>query len=168
MYAINNYRLSHFPGQDTQLYNEWCAERAKTDPLFSKCYEEWSCYGELAMESYVRRKKFSWRKGLSVNYLPHQKNIHGDIDKSRRHTVFSFRDYDYTGFLADFSQWDLFWETNIDRQHKAQIEEEIGIKLGPWTVVSFVGREGIFYDFSPKVVTAILESMRARFKVLEE
>ncbi|CAE6435916.1 unnamed protein product [Rhizoctonia solani] len=95
-------------------------------------------------------------------------NERGDIDESRRHTIFAFRDYDYTGYLADFSRWGAFRETDTDRQYKAQIEEEIGIKLGPWTIVSFVGRQGIFYDFSPEVVKAILDRMRARFKQLEE
>ncbi|KAG8686970.1 hypothetical protein FRC11_008041, partial [Ceratobasidium sp. 423] len=95
-------------------------------------------------------------------------NVRGDIDESRRHTIFAFRDYDYTGYLADFSRWDAFRETDTDCQYKAQIEEEVGIKLGPWTIVSFVGRQGIFYDFSPEVVKAILDRMRARFKQLQE
>ncbi|EUC56166.1 hypothetical protein RSOL_164760, partial [Rhizoctonia solani AG-3 Rhs1AP] len=26
---------------DTDLYSQWCVERAEVDPLFAKCYEDW-------------------------------------------------------------------------------------------------------------------------------
>ncbi|KAG9087121.1 hypothetical protein FS749_003156 [Ceratobasidium sp. UAMH 11750] len=120
---------------DTHLFNEWCDERAKTDALFHKCHEECSGFNELAIESYAKRKKFPWRKKISVDYLPHQENEFGDVDMSQQHTIFAFRDYDYTGLLAKFSRWDLFRETDEDREYKAQIEE-LGIKLGPWTIKS--------------------------------
>ncbi|CAE6435929.1 unnamed protein product [Rhizoctonia solani] len=152
---------------DTDLYNGWCTARAKTDPLFAKCYEDRSGFAELAMECYAKRRKVPWRKRLSVNYLPHQINERGEIDDSREHTIFAFREHDYTGLLANFSHWDLFQETEFDRECKAQIEE-LGIQLGPWTIVSFVGKQGIFYDFSPEVATAILERMKAKYKKMEE
>ncbi|CAE6480270.1 unnamed protein product [Rhizoctonia solani] len=152
---------------DINHYTKWCVERTKTDPLCAKCYEDSFCFGELAMESYAKKKQVPWRKRLSVNYIPHQINERGDINDSKQHTIFAFREYDYTGFLADFSRWDLFQETDADRECKTQIEE-LGIELGPWTVVSFVGKQGIFYGFSPEVVAAILERMKAKYKKMEE
>ncbi|CAE6480261.1 unnamed protein product [Rhizoctonia solani] len=152
---------------DTDLYSQWCIERAKIDPLFAKCFEDCSCFGELAIEKYAKRKKVPWRKRLSVNYLPHQVNERGDVDISREHTVFAFREYEYTGLLANLSRWDLFQETDIDREYKAQIEE-LGIELGPWTLVGIVGRQGLFYNFSPEVAAAILERMNAKYNQMED
>ncbi|CAE6339903.1 unnamed protein product [Rhizoctonia solani] len=152
---------------DYRLFNSWCEERAKADPLFAECYEEHSGFGELTVESYAKKKKLPWRRKLSVDYLPCQKNESGDIDLSQQRTIFAFRDYDYDGLLAKFSRWALFQETDTDREYKAQIEE-LGIELGPWTVVSYVGLQGIFYNFSPEVVTAILERMKAKNKKIQE
>ncbi|KAG9074868.1 hypothetical protein FRC06_010414, partial [Ceratobasidium sp. 370] len=48
-----------------------------------------------------------------------------------------------------------------DRQSKAQIEE-LGFELGPWTIVSSVGHQGLFYNFSPDTIRGIQERMRIK------
>ncbi|KAG8737989.1 hypothetical protein FRC10_007429 [Ceratobasidium sp. 414] len=171
---------------DGRQFNEWCVARAKTDPLFLKCRKYWSGYNEHAMESYAKRKKLPWRKSLTVDYLPHPTVCHklllvttnppngqrqdecGTIDATQEHTIFAFRDYDYTGPLAKFNYWHLYEETDQDREFKAQIEE-LGFELGPWTIVSSVGHQGLFYNFSPETIRGIQERMKiSKQKKLEK
>ncbi|KAG8706391.1 hypothetical protein FRC08_001102 [Ceratobasidium sp. 394] len=147
--------------EDARQFNEWCAVRAKTDPLFLKCGKYWFGYNEHAMESYAKRKKVPWRKGLTVDYLPHPTDEHGSVDTTRENTIFAFRDYDYTGPLAKFNYWHIYEETDQDREFKAQIEE-LGFELGPWTIVSSVGPQGLFYNFSAETIRWIQERMKIK------
>ncbi|KAG9082247.1 hypothetical protein FRC06_005151, partial [Ceratobasidium sp. 370] len=103
------------------------------------------------MESYAKGVKLPWCKRLTVDYPPHATDEYGAVDATREHTIFAFRDYDYTGPLGEFNYWYLYEETDQDRQSKAQIAE-LGFELGPWTIVSSVGHQGLFYNFSPETI----------------
>ncbi|CAE6462322.1 unnamed protein product [Rhizoctonia solani] len=147
---------------DSHLFDQWCITREATDPLFLKCRKD--CYGfnEHAMETYAKRMKLPWRKKISIDYLPYPKESLGAVESTRRYTIFAFRDYEITGSLLRFSSWRQYQETDRDREYKSQIEELLGFELGAWTVVSSIGHQGLFYNFSAETKPAIIDFIRQR------
>ncbi|KAL5638646.1 hypothetical protein ACGC1H_003114 [Rhizoctonia solani] len=144
------------------LFDPWCRARETTDSLFQKCRQDCGGFNEHAMEAYAKRMKLSWRKRISIDYLPYPKDELGAVDTTRKHVIFAFRDYDFNGPLIKFSSWHKYQETDKDRHYKIQIEELLGFELGPWTIVSNVGHQGLFYNFSPETIPAIYGLMRQR------
>ncbi|CAE6498449.1 unnamed protein product [Rhizoctonia solani] len=144
------------------LFDQWCTTRETADSLFLKCRQDYGGFNEHAMEAYAKRMKLPWRKKISIDYLPYPKDELGAVDTTRKHTIFALRDYDFTGPLIKFSSWSRYQETDKDRGYKAQIEDLLGFELGAWTIVSSVGHQGLFYDFSPEIIPAIYDLMRQR------
>ncbi|CAE6517026.1 unnamed protein product [Rhizoctonia solani] len=147
---------------DSHLFNQWCITREATDPLFLKCRKDYYGFNGHAMEAYAKRMKFPWRKRISIDHLPYPKDSPGAVDTTRRYTIFAFRDYEVTGSLLRFSSGHKHQETDRDREYKSQIEELLGFELGAWTVVSSIGHQGLFYNFSAETIPVIYELMKQR------
>ncbi|CAE6446708.1 unnamed protein product [Rhizoctonia solani] len=153
---------------DAPRFNQWCIARRTTDPVFSQCWKDSCMLNDVAVEIYAKRMKFSWRKKISIDYLPCPKDKLGAVDETRRNTIFSFRDYDFTGPLIKFSSWPRYQETDTDREYKTHIEDLLGFELGPWTIVSYVGHQGLFYDFSPETIRIIYDLMKDKVQKRKE
>lgn len=72
--------------------------------------------------------------------------------------------YRHTGeyyTLARFSDWSRYRENEADIQVK-DILENLGIESLQWETVAYVGKTGLFYDFSPRVQAEICERRQAR------
>ncbi|CAE7142279.1 unnamed protein product [Rhizoctonia solani] len=148
---------------DARMFNQWCITRETTDPFFLKCRKDCFGYNQEAVEIYAKRMKLPWRKKVIIDSLPFPGDSLGEVDATRKHTIFAFRNYDVTTTaLNRFSSWHKYQETDKDREFKAQIEELLGFELGPWTIVSGVGHQGLFYNFSPETIPLICELMRQR------
>lgn len=76
------------------------------------------------------------------------------------YTMFYRREQEYDIPLRRFSDWDRYHEQGTDAEYKAIIDQ-LGIEafgqVSPWTVVAWVGRIGVFYNFSPQVLDGICE-----------
>ncbi|CAE6502366.1 hypothetical protein RSOLAG22IIIB_09545 [Rhizoctonia solani] len=147
---------------DAQSFDQWCTTRVITDPIFLKCRKDCCGFNEHAMETYAKIMKLPWRKKISIDYLPYPKDLPGEVDTTRKYTIFAFRDHEVTGSLIKFSSWHRYQETDRDREYKAQIEDLLGFELGAWTVISSVGHQGLFYNFSPETIPIIYELVRRR------
>lgn len=72
--------------------------------------------------------------------------------------MFYRRNRTYNIPLGRFSDWNNYQEIEADLQCKKLIES-LGLNISGWTTASWVGRKGLFYNFSPEVLDGLVERM---------
>ncbi|KAF8596166.1 hypothetical protein BDV93DRAFT_528221 [Ceratobasidium sp. AG-I] len=135
---------------------EW--SNAQQDPKYVECrsLSRTGAFG--ALRRYLEKNHLSRHIGLEL--LPFKSNATGGVDLAHWHLMFHRRNGEYSVPLSRFSAWDSHRESDNDVKYK-KILEDLEIEVEPWSVACWVGKIGLFYDFSPEVLAGISNRRKA-------